>query len=92
METIGPVKSAQKRPLAVTVDATRVPVSAVRARVLTEAQAEAVTVLPTVRHGAISAKTVVHAWVTLPSAPNAKRWSVLKCRCANWLRKHTAKP
>jgi hypothetical protein len=90
--TTDPVKSALRRQLAVMVDAMHVPVSAVRARVLTAAPAEALTVLQTARHAVISAKTVAHVWGMPPSARNAKPWSALKCRCASWLHKRTAKP
>jgi hypothetical protein len=90
--TTGPVKSAQKRQLAVTGDATHVLVSAVRARVLTAARAVAVTVLQTVRHEVISAKNAVHVWAMRPFAPNVRPWSAPKCRCANWPHKRMAKP
>jgi hypothetical protein len=90
--TTGPDKSAQKRQLAVTVDATHVLVSAVRDQELTAARAEAETVLQTVRRVVISAKNAVHVWVTPLSAPNARPWSGPKCPCANWPHRPTAKP
>jgi hypothetical protein len=39
----------------------------------------------------ISVKTGVRVSVTPLSAPNAKPWSVPKCRCANWPHKPMAK-
>ena len=92
MVTTGPVKSAQKRQLAVKGDATHVLVSAVRARVLTAALAEVVTVLQTAHLGVISAKNVVHVWGMPPSAHSVKPWSAPKCRCVNWPHKRMAKP
>jgi hypothetical protein len=74
------------------------PASAARAPAVTEARALAVlatgvlNVVETVLAIAHPVKTEVRVWAIRLSAPSAKPWSALKCRCASWPRKRTARP
>lgn len=77
---------------------TAVRVSAVPVQVATVVRAVRVSVVAIalvtevrVVKAVISVKTGVRVSVTPLSAPNAKPWSVPKCRCANWPHKPMAK-
>lgn len=74
---------------------TAVPVSAALAPVQTVGQAALVSVAAIawvhVAKAAISVKTVDRVWPMRRFAPNAKPWSVRKCRCANWPHKPMVK-
>ena len=87
-------KSARKRLLAAMDVQMAALESVVPAQVATAAQVPAALVIAVVivLVTAVRAKTVARDWVMRHSAPNAKPWNALKCRCASWLRKRTAKP
>lgn len=81
-------KSARKRLLA----AMDVQMAALESVVPAQVPAALVIAVVIVLVTAVRAKTVDRDWVMRHSAPNAKPWNALKCRCASWLRKRTAKP
>lgn len=81
-------KSARKRLLA----AMDVQMAALESVVPAQVPAALVIAVVIVLVTAVRAKTVARDWVMRHSAPNAKPWNALKCRCASWLRKRTAKP
>lgn len=91
-------KSAPKRLPGAMADVMAALASAARAPVVTADQAladlatVALNAAATVLAIARPAKTEAHASEMPLSVPNAKHWSVLKCRCANWLHRHTARP
>jgi hypothetical protein len=96
--TIGLAKSVPKHlpaamaaVMAALASAGRDPVATgvqVPAALVTEVLNAGVIVLAT----ALRAKTAARAWGMRLSAPNAKPWSGLKCRCASWRHKRTARP
>jgi hypothetical protein len=83
-------KSARKRLLGAMGVEMAALASVVRAQVATAAQVPAALVIVWVTE--VRVKTAARAWVMRLSAPNAKPWSVLKCRCANWPLKRTVRP
>lgn len=86
-------KSARKRLLGAMGVEMAALASVVHAQVATAAQVPAALVIAEVIVWVteVRVKTAARAWVMRHSAPNAKPWSVPKCRCANWPRKRTVK-
>jgi hypothetical protein len=91
-------KSAPKRLLGAMGVEMAALASVVRAQVATAAQVPAALVIGVLNAEVIvlvtepRVKTAARVWVMRLSAPSAKPWSAPKCRCASWLRKHTARP
>jgi hypothetical protein len=96
--TTDPAKSVPRHLLGAMADVMAGPASAARAPAVTEARALAglatgvLNVVETVLAIAHPVKTEVRVWAIRLSAPSAKPWSALKCRCASWPRKRTARP
>jgi hypothetical protein len=96
--TTDPAKSVPRHLLGAMADVMAALASAAHVPVVTEGQA-----LAALATGVLSAgetvlaivhpvKTEVRVWAIRLSAPSVKPWSALKCRCASWPRKRTAKP
>lgn len=94
MATTDPVKSVQRHLLGAMADVMAALASAAHAPAVTGAQVRAALVIAvmTVLVIAQPVKTEVRVWAIRLSAPSAKPWSALKCRCASWPRKPTARP
>ena len=96
--TIGLAKSDPKHLLGAMAAVMAALASAGRAPVATGVQVPAVLVTEELNAGAIALatalreKTAARAWEMRLSAPNAKPWSGLKCRCESWRHKRTARP
>lgn len=96
--TTDPAKSVLRHLLGAMADVMADLASAARAPAVTEGQVLAalatgvLNVVETVLAIAHPVKTEVRVWAIRLSARNAKPWSALKCRCASWPRKRTARP
>jgi hypothetical protein len=96
--TTDQAKNARKRLLGAMGVEMAALASVVRAQVATAAQVLAVLVIAVLNAEVIvlvtelRVKTAARVWVMRHSAPSARPWSVPKCRCASWPRKHTARP
>jgi hypothetical protein len=96
--TTDPAKSVPRHLLGAMADVMAALASAARAPAVIEVRALAALAIGVLSAGetdlaiAHLVKTEVRVWAIRLSAPSAKPWSALKCRCASWPRKRMARP